>query len=540
MAIHPLLEHVKLAEIFAKLNMCDLPAMAEHVQELNALLTDDEITAADLINVLSRDYALLIKLLRVVNSPYYSPTRPVTSVSMAANIVGVQIIRELAGNIPLFEDAVRLGIEQNHVLPLIVQSCLAGGLAKNISIEKKSTLLHEEVYVCALLHHLGRTVLSLYLPDIYRNIVQLTETGTPEEDAAMACLDGITLSRFGMEIANFWNFSPDVAAAMDPHPPLPKDFNDRHGYLLNLVCFSNRFVKAVCEGTRINKVMDQYGEILSLDKEEALHFLDREVETIRESSRTLRHAIVGLKLTGRIRQLEKTAKTGSVRPKKIDRFKESDSTPVETIEPAASPAAVSVAPTEDPMATTTRPADAAPLLPENLLDGIQMINKLLVRPFSLQEFTDCLFRVLQERFYCDRVILAALIVYPHGVSLTGRYGVSDHCFPGLASFQYPLGNLDDEITRCLVKRQDLVISPGNQMPFPPHLAELTGNCFLYFLPVCLSSLPLGLLSLSLKEDRPSFTDTEFDMVKTLRDLTAMAIDKHMVEFFIPPGRPPRP
>ena len=74
----------KLAEIFAKMNMSELPAMSNHVQELISLAHSSRSAANDLSRVILKDYSLTNKVLQVVNSAYYSLGQSVSSISRAS------------------------------------------------------------------------------------------------------------------------------------------------------------------------------------------------------------------------------------------------------------------------------------------------------------------------------------------------------------------------------------------------------------------------------------------------------------------------
>jgi len=58
----------KLAEIFARMNMSEIPAMASNVQELISLTQSSRSAAYELSKVILKDYSLTNKVLQVVNS----------------------------------------------------------------------------------------------------------------------------------------------------------------------------------------------------------------------------------------------------------------------------------------------------------------------------------------------------------------------------------------------------------------------------------------------------------------------------------------
>jgi len=63
----------KLADVFAKINMSELPAMSAHVQELLALTSEKRsANYDDLAKIILKDFSLTHKVLQFANSAYYA------------------------------------------------------------------------------------------------------------------------------------------------------------------------------------------------------------------------------------------------------------------------------------------------------------------------------------------------------------------------------------------------------------------------------------------------------------------------------------
>ena len=197
----------KLSEIFAKMNMSELPAMSHNVQELISLTCSSRSAATELSRVILKDYSLTNKVLQVVNSAYYSLGRPVNSISRAVTILGFDAVRDLATAIALFEEFVKSGVEKDIISKLLTRSFLSGLQARDLAVEKNLNIPPEEAFICTLLHNLGKIIVCLYLPDKYREIEEKIANGMSDEGAAMAILDNLTFREIGEEVAKFWNLS---------------------------------------------------------------------------------------------------------------------------------------------------------------------------------------------------------------------------------------------------------------------------------------------------------------------------------------------
>ena len=101
----------QLAAIFSRINMSELPAMSNNVQELISLTHSSRSAANELAKAVLKDYSLTNKVLQVVNSAYYSLGQRVTSISRAVTVLGFDAVRDLAMAIALFEDFIKSGVD---------------------------------------------------------------------------------------------------------------------------------------------------------------------------------------------------------------------------------------------------------------------------------------------------------------------------------------------------------------------------------------------------------------------------------------------
>jgi len=300
----------KLTEIFAKMNMTELPAMSHNVQELISLTCSSRSAATELSRVILKDYSLTNKVLQVVNSAYYSIGRPVNSISRAVTILGFDAVRDLATAIALFEEFIKSGVEKDQISKLLTRSFLSGLQARDLAVEKHLNVAPEEAFICTLLHNLGKIIVCLYLPDKFREIEHRMANGLSEDKAAAAVLDGLTLKEIGQEVAMFWNLSEKVVSSMGENPDLPSGKYDDSGYLHNLAFFSNTVVDKLCDGSDLTPLMDTYGELFSVDADEIIDRVNHCVDTSEDISDSIRYGLTKLKIRSRLRSAEKNAKKG--------------------------------------------------------------------------------------------------------------------------------------------------------------------------------------------------------------------------------------
>ncbi|HIJ78664.1 MAG: HDOD domain-containing protein [Desulfobulbaceae bacterium] len=280
MGTFPSASHKTLTEIFSKVNMSELPAMSNHVQELLTLLNSKQTTAQDLADVILKDASLTTKLLQVVNSAYYSRGVPVTCVSRAITAVGFNTIKELAMTLALFEDFIKAGVEKEEISKLLTKCFLSASQAKILCKAKKLKVVEEEVFICTLLHELGKIIILVYMPELYRKCQALIDRGYSNQFAAKTILNDLTFTQVGMEIARFWNFSEKIVLSMTDTPPQPTSRLDSQLYLLNVAAFCNRLTWIICYGTELElaELILHYGPIFPITTNEAITLMKKGIE----------------------------------------------------------------------------------------------------------------------------------------------------------------------------------------------------------------------------------------------------------------------
>jgi len=296
-----------LMKLFALGSTQDLPAMRDHVQELISLLGNSRATAKDLTTAILKDYGLTTKILQVVNSAYYMRSVPVTTISRAVTVIGYTALRDLAVAIALFEEFIKTGKETDAIVEQMTKNFISAIQSRRLAKEKKYLLAPEEAFICTLLHQLGKMVVLVYLPELYRAVARQIDKGFSEDRAAEQVLAGMTFNQVGREIASYWNFSDQLVECMVADPPKPEGTRDKLGMLQNLAAFNNKLTETLYSGTDLDldELLYRYGGILGIDKEEAVELVHRSVAEAEDMSDPIRRGLYKLKVREKLITVQK-------------------------------------------------------------------------------------------------------------------------------------------------------------------------------------------------------------------------------------------
>jgi len=503
-----------LSEIFAKINMSELPAMSHNVQDLISLTSSSRSGSAELTRVILKDFSLTNKVLQIVNSAYYAMGRACNSISKAVTILGFDAIRDMAMAIALFEDFVKSGADKDGISKILTKAFLSALQARDLVVSSGLNVSPEEAFICTLLHNLGKIIVCIYLPDKYRDIEAKIEAGAPQGAACRGILAGITYQEIGVEVAKFWNLSEKVAGAMNPEPEAPKHKYDSDGFLQNLSHFSNTFVDKVCDGADMEELFQHYGGLLSVDPKEAIERFNQAITVSETVSDAIRYGLTKLKVKSRLRNVEANAKRGVLNSDKPeDQHERKSSRPGQALEESGAKEAETL--DELPVSTD-----------KSVNDFIRDITETLMGHFDLNDFYANLLEALYRGVGFDRVILAIINRQPAKVSLVGRFGLGEIDPDGVKKFEHVLAPQSPyAIPNSLLHGKDMMIPANRAGAFPDDLHYLVNERTVYLFPITIDGKGIGLIYLDRKAARPLLDKDMVKAVRLFRDFAVMAIRK---------------
>ncbi len=469
----------KLAEVFAKINMSELPAMSVHVQELLSLTSDKRsANYDDLARIILKDFSLTHKVLQCANSAYYALGQKVSTVSMAVAVLGFDTVRDLALGIALFDDFIRAGVNTDEISELLARSFMAGLLARRIAESRYLKVLPEEAFICGLMRNLGKIIACIYLPGVYNDITVKVRDGVAEEEAARDLLDGLDYSEIGREVAIFWNMTESVIQCMDANPAVPEDDHDPDRNLHCLVDFSTRYVDALWGRRNIDALMDKYGYVLSIDEDEVVEMLTAAASESAAIFDSIRPGIARFDFRERLEQMRAAAR------------------PIMSISP--------------PDAASNK--------------GLRSIEAMLTGEFHLKACLAAVLEGLIRDVEADRAIFAMLKLRENDRILIGQMGRGDLVPAQLEQFAVPVAKMRELVMGFPTRAGDLALAPDVVGRLPETMQDLLRQRHGYLFPLLIEKKIVALLYVDRKSGTRQFAREEIELVRHFRDLATRAIE----------------
>ena len=195
----------------------ELPAMPEVVTRILRLLADPECSMSAVTEALSRDPALVARLIKVSNSSLYGTNREISSLNQALVRLGFRTIRSLviaASSRALFPmNDTQVGLWGKALWDHSVE---CGVAAKWVA---QAVAYHDpdEAFAAGVLHDIGKVIILLNLPDDFRAVVKAMETGGLDSRAAEQQVLGFDHCKVGTWLLERWDLPPALTAGIVHH-----------------------------------------------------------------------------------------------------------------------------------------------------------------------------------------------------------------------------------------------------------------------------------------------------------------------------------
>jgi putative nucleotidyltransferase with HDIG domain len=193
----------------------ELPSLPKAIHEITLALNDENLCLESFTRKVAIDPALVTRILRAANSPFYGMSGTIGSVQDAVRLIGLRTVGAMLTTAAIVHsiappscNGFRFREFWDHSLATAICSQeLARGCGASPSV----------AFTAGLLHDIGQLALATYYPrELGAALAYCQDDDCPMYEAERRML-GITHSEVGAWIATHWHFSDDVVAAIRQH-----------------------------------------------------------------------------------------------------------------------------------------------------------------------------------------------------------------------------------------------------------------------------------------------------------------------------------
>ena len=184
-----------------------MPAFPKSVQRILELTRDVNSTPKDLVEVIDKDPVVTVKILKVVNSAYYSLPKQITSIGHAVVYLGFNTIKNLALSIAAIGMLPKDNASGFDVQQYLLHSLSTAGLAKKLAL-KVDDADPMDCFIGGLLHDFGKVVFAQFMPQEFKAALQESQTLQTPLHQSLQTHIGTDHFVVGAMLAQKWRFAP--------------------------------------------------------------------------------------------------------------------------------------------------------------------------------------------------------------------------------------------------------------------------------------------------------------------------------------------
>ncbi len=247
-----------------------LPPAPKILPQLMQLLSQSDISSHEVIDLITYDPALTASIIRIANSVYMGGRVQVTNLHEAVTRLGLSEIYKLVASVigmrSLSSKCAGYGMQNGDLWKHSVATATAAHLVAQDRGDDSCVC-----FTAALLHDIGKIVLTEVLEDVYTELVERTVKQHIPLMGSEKLLLGVQHAEIGARLLERWNF-PEVLVMSVRHHHSPSDAAPHE-----------RIAASVYLGNIISNYMGHnYGDLAFAQegREDALKILDLTAEDI--------------------------------------------------------------------------------------------------------------------------------------------------------------------------------------------------------------------------------------------------------------------
>jgi len=186
-----------------------MPAFPKSVQRILELSRDVNSTPKDLVEVIDKDPVVTVKILKVVNSAYYSLPKQITSIGHAVVYLGFNTIKNLALSIAAIGMLPKDNESGFDVQKYLLHSLATAGIAKQLASRVKDAD-PMDCFIAGLLHDFGKVVFAQLMPLEFRAALRKSQEDASSLHAALQHEIGADHVLVGAMLVEKWRFAPHL------------------------------------------------------------------------------------------------------------------------------------------------------------------------------------------------------------------------------------------------------------------------------------------------------------------------------------------
>ena len=200
----------------------DLPSLPIVIIRLTDAIQDSDSSAGDVARIMEDDPAIMARVLKIVNSSFYSRTansEPISSVQHAIVRLGYDTVR----NVALTSSVFSIFSEEHSTAFNRIEfwrHCISVGIVANVIYDFSTiqdNIPRDSVALGGLLHDMGKIVQEQYFYSLFTQVLAFADKNEKPLHEVEESVFKITHSEIGAWLGKTWRLNPDILACIEHH-----------------------------------------------------------------------------------------------------------------------------------------------------------------------------------------------------------------------------------------------------------------------------------------------------------------------------------
>lgn len=254
-----------------------IPAFSHSVQQIQEMSSDMNCDSAQLVKVIEHDPVLVLKILKMVNSPYFGLSKKITSVNHAVLYIGLNTIKNLALSVSILGVMPRKNAAGFNMDAFLMHSLATATITRMLA--KKSGIPEREIFdyfLSGLLHDFGKIVLACYLPGEYKEALKIAREETIPLFEVEKQIFGVNHATIGSLLMEKWQIPGSINEALKNHHNATDEDSQMRDFIITADQISkelkigysgNNVIESIPQkvlvqfGSDLNQIITSLGEI---------------------------------------------------------------------------------------------------------------------------------------------------------------------------------------------------------------------------------------------------------------------------------------
>jgi len=194
--------------------MPPFPKSAHRIMELAA---DINCNPKDLVQVIEHDPVITMKLLKLVNSAFFSLAREITSIRHALVYLGLNTVKNLALSIATIQAIPHKKLDNFNTHHFLLHALTTASIAQRIVHRFDSKLDPGDAFIAGLLHDFGKMVFAQFSPDAFAKAIDLSQQKQQSLHLSEQEILGMDHAEIGGLLAEKWELPQELIQCIRNH-----------------------------------------------------------------------------------------------------------------------------------------------------------------------------------------------------------------------------------------------------------------------------------------------------------------------------------